>query len=242
MTETEELAVATMMEMMQERHSVRSYTDEPIEENLRAKLRAGIEQENTKGDLSMRLVCDEPRAFDSALAHYGKFVNVCNYVILAGKPAADLDERCGYYGERIVLAAQELGLNTCWVALTFKKRFVRKALDNGDKLVLVIAIGHGVDGGKPHKSKDMAELCRIPADSAMPSWFLAGMDAALLAPTAVNQQKFEIELTDDRDAQSKPLVALHSKDGAYSNVDLGIVRLHFELGAGTDNFSWANPL
>lgn len=51
----------------------------------------------------------------------GFFSNVRNYVALIGKKDAALDEKIGYYGEKIALRAQQLGLNTCWVALTFSK-------------------------------------------------------------------------------------------------------------------------
>ena len=53
--------------------------------------------------------------------HYGKFKNVKNYLILIGKKTKNFSELCGYYGEQLVLYIQSLGLNTCWVALTYKK-------------------------------------------------------------------------------------------------------------------------
>lgn len=76
---------------------------------------------NVKEDLNIQLVTDEPKAFSGGLAHYGKFSGVSNYFVLAGKPGSDLHERCGFYGEHLVLLCQRLGLNTCWVGLTFKK-------------------------------------------------------------------------------------------------------------------------
>lgn len=231
-----------IMETIKARHSVRAYTDQPLDAAARAKLEELIAACNTEGNLSIALKCDEPKAFDSTLARYGKFSNVRNYLILAGRDAPDLAERCGYYGERIVLAAQEMGLNTCWVALTFKKRYVKKLVAPSDKLVIVIALGYGANAGSAHKSKAAEDVARILADDGAPEWFDRGIEAALLAPTAVNQQKFEIMLTQESDAEGKPLVAIKSKGGTYSDVDLGIVRLHFELGAGVDNFTWKNSL
>jgi hypothetical protein len=87
----------------------------------------------------------------------------------------------------------------------------------------VLALGYGATQGVPHRSKPMEALCRV--DGAMPDWFRAGMEAAMLAPTAVNQQKFLITLSGDR-AEAKSL------GGFYSMVDLGIVRYHFEIGSG----------
>lgn len=234
--------MSDIMETIKARHSVRAYTDQPIDADVRAKLEELIATCNVEGDLSIELKCDEPKAFSSTLARYGKFENVRNYLILAGKDAPDLAERCGYYGERIVLAAQEMGLSTCWVALTFKKRYVKKLVAPGDKLVIVIAIGYGANAGSLHKSRVPGDVARDLSDDGAPDWFDRGIEAALLAPTAMNQQKFEIAFQQDADAEGKPFVSIESRGGSYSDVDLGIVRLHFELGAGASNFTWENPL
>ena len=231
-----------MMEAIEQRHSVRAFKDDPIDGDVLQKLDAEIAKCNEEGGLNMVLVTDEPKAFDSTLAHYGKFSNVKNYIIVAGDDAPDLDFRAGYYGERIVLLAQQLGLNTCWVALTFKKRLVKKMVKKGERLVLVIAIGYGQDGGKKRKSKSTTDVIYVPAGEEAPDWFMRGVEAALLAPTAVNQQKFVIELMEEENEDGKRLVRLLSKGGSYSDVDMGIVKLHFEIGAGTDNFEWETKL
>ena len=224
-------------EAIEQRHSVRQYTDEPISEADRAVLREEIERCNAEGGLHMVLVCDEPEAFAGGLAHYGTFRGVSDYLVIAGEPAPDLDERAGYYGEKVVLLAQKLGLNTCWVALTFKKRLVRKTIARGDKLAIVIALGHGATQGSPRKSKSAEAVSNCPV--AAPEWFARGVEFALLAPTAINQQKFRFELLDAGGDASKPRVKATTAPGPYADVDLGIAKLHFELGAGADAFEWA---
>ncbi len=226
----------TIEEAIRQRHSVRQYTDEPICADMRAALNEEIARCNAQGDLHMALVCDEPEAFAGGLAHYGSFRGVTDYLIIAGKPAADLDERAGYFGEKVVLLAQQLGLNTCWVALTFKKRLVKKAIAPGEKLAIVVAIGHGATQGAPHKSKTAEAVSRCA--SAAPEWFARGVEFALLAPTAMHQQKFRFELLEGNDA-GKPRVKATTARGAYANIDLGIAKLHFEVGAGTDTSEWA---
>lgn len=227
-----------MQEAIASRHSVRKYTEKPLSEEVVRSLKEEIAACNAEGRLSIKLITGEPKAFDSALAHYGKFKGVKNYIVLAGAPAEDLNERCGYFGERLVLHSQEAGLNTCWVALTFKKRFVKKALKPNEKLALVITLGYGADQGRPHKTKSIEEVSTVPQNEEIPAWFRAGIEAALLAPTAMNQQKFRIDLTGEKSSDGKSLVRISSLGGAYSDVDLGIVRLHFELGAGVENFAW----
>ena len=220
-----------LLQAMKERHSVRSYTEQPIEGKIKEDLTAFVEQCSRESGLHLQLVLDEPDAFQSLLAHYGKFSGVRNYIVLAGRKGDDLDEKCGYYGEKIVLYAQTLGLNTCWVAMTFSKGATRKSctLSRGERLVAVLALGYGVNQGTPHKSKPMDALCSVAGE--MPEWFRLGMESALLAPTAMNQQKFKITL-DGR------AVSAQSLGGFYSRVDLGIVKYHFEAGAGRDNFIW----
>lgn len=228
-----------IMEAIRTRHAVRKFTDEPISEAERTALQTEIEQCNAESGLHIQLVCNEPQAFNSMLAHYGKFSNVTNYLLLAGPKTADLSDKCGYYGERIVLLAQQLGLRSCWVGLTFKKRFVKKVVAPGDKLVIVVALGHSTEQGVDHKVKTFEEVCTGCTKTDVPDWFVAGIDAALLAPTAMNQQSFEFEFL--QSAEGNAMVSLRSKGGSFADVDLGIVRLHFELGAHAagGTFVWA---
>ena len=108
-----------LSEAIRERHSVRSYLTKAIDGDVKTDLLSFIDQCNQESGLHMQLVTDEPKAFDGFMAHYGKFSGVTNYIALIGKKGKDLEETCGYYGEKVALKAQQLGLNTCWVALTY---------------------------------------------------------------------------------------------------------------------------
>lgn len=218
-----------MIEVMKSRHSVRSYTDKKIEGKVKSELIACIEECNKESGLHIQGCFDEPKAFDSFMAHYGKFHNVKNYIALVGKKGKNLEEQCGYYGEKIVLKAQELGLNTCWVAMTYSKGKSSCEILKGEKLCLVIAIGYGSTKGVSHKIRTVEEVSKVKG--IMPDWFRKGVEAALLAPTAVNQQKFMLTL-DENKVEAKALLGFNSK------VDLGIVKYHFETIAGKENFTW----
>lgn len=218
-----------LFEAMRERHSVRSYQSRPIEEETKDKLQTFIEQCNRESGLHIQLVLNEPKSFDGFMAHYGKFSGVSNYIALVGKKEDAFEERCGYYGEKIVLYAQTLGLNTCWVAMTYSKGKAACRLDKGEKLCLVIAIGYGTTAGVPHRSKEREKVMDVQGTPS--AWFLKGVDAALLAPTAMNQQKFTFALRDNT-------VSAKAGLGFYSRIDLGIAKYHFEIGAGRDNFQW----
>lgn len=218
-----------LMQAMKNRHSVRSYEDRAIEGSTKADLISFIDMCNKESGLHMQLVLNEPNAFDGFMAHYGKFSGVKNYIAIIGNKTDNLKEKCGYYGEKVVLYAQTLGLNTCWVAMTYSKVKSAFQIDKGEKLCLVISIGYGKTQGVPHKSKQKESVMKVT--NTPPAWFENGINAALLAPTATNQQKFIFSLNGNR-------VSAKAGIGFYSKIDLGIVKYHFEVGAGTDNFSW----
>ena len=149
-----------LFEAMEHRHAVRSYEDRPIAPEAREALLACIAQCNRESGLHIQLVLDEPRGFGGLPAHYGKFSGVKNYIALIGKKSPNLEEACGYYGEKIVLRAQQLGLNTCWVAMTYSKVKTAFQIAPGEKLCLVIAVGYGTTQGAGHPVKQRTDTCR----------------------------------------------------------------------------------
>lgn len=213
---------------MENRHAVRAYDGEKkIEKEILDILSQKTDELNTESGLHIQLVTDEPKAFDSFMAHYGKFSGVTNYVALIGKKSDNLNEKCGYYGEQLVLLASQLGLDSCWVAMSYAKVKNAYRIEKGEKLCCVISIGYGNTHGTPHKSKSIEEVAVIKDDS--PQWFIDGVKAALLAPTAMNQQKFGFMLDGDK-------VLAKAGKGILSDMDLGIVKYHFEIGSGKEIF------
>ena len=226
----------TLQEAIEARHSVRAYKEEPLTEDVVNALEDRIVVLNREGDLHIQLIINEPKAFQGTLAKYGKFRDVGNYLVMAGKKGTDLDERVGYYGEQLVLYAQTLGLNTCWVGLSYSKVPGTYILDEGEKIACYIAIGYGETQGISHKIKTVEQVSN--ASDSTPLWFRKGVEAALLAPTAVNQQKFSFEYVGQENGQ----YLVRAKKGfsliGYTRMDLGIAKCHFEIGAGKDNFKW----
>ena len=204
----------TLQEAIEARHSVRAYKEQPLMEDVVRALEEQIARLNQEGKLHMQLILNEPKAFQGTLAKYGRFRGVGNYIIVAGKPSDDLDERVGYYGEQLVLFAE------------------------GERVACCISIGYGETQGAGHKIKSLGQVSN--ADESTPSWFKSGVEAALLAPTAVNQQKFSFEYLGMKNGQHR----VRAKRGfsliGYSKMDLGIAKCHFEIGAGKENFEWEN--
>lgn len=218
-----------LMEAIEARHSVRAYLDKEIEPEKVDQLQAAIDECNAESGLHIQLVVNDGDAFKTIKAGYGVFSGLNNYFALVGEKGDEAEQKCGYYGEKLVLLVQQLGLNTCWIGGSYSKRKTVATVAHGEKIHLVIAVGYGETQGKERKTKPFEELCT--AECAMPEWFRAGVKAAMLAPTALNQQKFNFKLEGNT-------VTPETKTGFFSQIDLGIAKYHFEAGATA---AGANP-
>ena len=225
----------TLLEAVSARHSVRKYIDKELSADIITALQDKIAECNKVGNLNIQLVLNETRAFTGMLS-YGQFSGVKNYLVMVGKKGDNLDERIGYYGEQLVLLAQTLGLNTCWVGLSYRKVPEAYHVGNDEKLACMIAIGYGETQGVSHKIKTVEQVSN--ASDITPSWFKKGVEAALLAPTAVNQQRFSFEHVGVKNNCHQIRVKKGLSLIGYTKIDLGIAKYHFEIGAGEVNFEW----
>ena len=217
-----------IMEIMKQRHSVRAFKDQPLEADALRALREEIDACNKESGLHIQLITEEPEAFQAGKASYGMFKCCKNYLNIIGPKG--MDEAAGYYGERVVLKAQELGINSCWVALTFKKGKAQGVIRDSEKRYLVIALGYGETNGASHRGKTIAQVSDYREGD--PDWYRAGIEAALLAPTAVNQQKFRFARAGEK------VTAKIAGLGVCTKIDLGIVKYHFEAGSGRGKDVW----
>ena len=216
-------------EAMQKRHMVRKYTDKPLSDEIIAKINERIELNNKTYNLNMKLMINNSKGVSSIM----KLImarGVNNFIILAGDVSGSLDERLGYSGADIMLYAQTLGLNTWWVGGTFN-RSVSRYVDN-KKVTGIIAIGYGQTQGVPHKSKNVEDVSKYEG-TIIPPWFISGVDGALLAPTALNKQDFMLIGNGNR-------VKIECSNGIFTGSNVGLIKYHFELGAGKGNFEWDN--
>lgn len=216
------------MQVMKARHAVRQFTDQPLEESAAAELKKEVDAVNQESGLHIQLITNEPEAFQAGKPGYGNFQGCRNYFALIGPKGKD--EEIGYYGERLVLKAQELGINSCWVAMTYKKGKAQGKTAPGEKNYMVIALGYGKTQGVPHKSKELSAISDYKDGD--PDWYRKGLEAALLAPTAMNQQKFSFTRRGEK-------VSVKAGLGFYVHTDLGIVKYHFEIGSGKGRGVWA---
>ncbi|MBR2385275.1 MAG: nitroreductase [Clostridia bacterium] len=215
-----------IFEAIEKRRSVRVYRDTPIEEENKKLINDLVANLNEESGQHFQVFYDEPTAFTGVFA-YSKLINVKNYIVIVGKKGKGQEEICGYYGEKLVIFLQTLGINTCWAGISYKKRNVKAVIEKGEKLYLLIAMGYGKHLGHKRKSKTFEEVTDLSAwgEKEIPDWFKKGIEYALLAPTAINQQKFCFKPLANGEVELKKGV------GFYSKTDIGIVKYHFEIGA-----------
>ena len=202
--------VATdIKQAMRQRHTVRKFTSKPLSPELISRLNDRVRANNERLGLAISLKVGDESA-------------------LPGSDRPGLDEDLGYASADLMLFAQTLGLDTWWIGGTFNRKNVEQAVP-GKKVIGIVAVGFGVTPGVAHKSKTAAEVGSY--EGPAPQWFADGVQAALLAPTALNKQCFRI-------AGEGGKVSISENGGTFSGADIGIVKYHFELGAG-NTFEWA---
>ncbi len=222
------------VETIRERHSVREYDGKPLSRAEFDALGAVVEECARESGLGIQLVGDNPEVFN-VIARFGLIRGCRTHVAFvvddakAGDVAAD--EAIGYWGQKIVLAAQDMGLNTCWCALCSRKKS-RAVVAPGKKIRLVIAVGHGKTQGFSRKTKNVEALSSVECAKA-PAWFAAAMEAAQLAPTAMNNQNFKITLLSDGKT-----VRIDAPQSGLNGIDEGLVRWNFEIAAIVGGADW----
>lgn len=249
----------TLKEAIDIRHSRRSYTPKTLSGEAIEALTDIITQANETENLHIQLITSGAKAFSNLLKTYGLFSGVHTYLAIVG-PAGDTraQQLLGYYGELLVLTAQTFGLSSCWVGATFDHGNARAQVRPGEKLYCLITLGYAKEStslgeklalsmkGRPHTAEQIMKYRSGRMDAAVadghngsgasnrhdhqisgraPRWFLDGIDAVLKAPSARNRLPVHFTL------EQGIVTADCIPNGGYEYIDLGIARLHFEIGA-----------
>ncbi|MCL2510004.1 MAG: nitroreductase family protein [Methanomassiliicoccaceae archaeon] len=220
-----------LINAMWKRRAVRKYLVKNIEQDKIEALRSSISALNKESGLTMEFI-EKTDAFDSFKAFM--FKNVRSVIAVKGKTNdPNLQEKCGYFGEQIVLEATALGLGTCWViSFTFKSKSESLNVKSDETIVCGIPIGYGEEAmststeipDAPHrKTKSISEFLNGKTD--VPEWVTSAVKAVQFAPTARNSQKTRFNYADGKVSAEIPVSDMNL-------IDLGITKFHFELAAG----------
>lgn len=222
-------------EAIEKRISRRTYLNENIEPDKLKKINEYICNYNKLSGLSIQFIEDASKGFNGLIKSYGMFHGVKSIIALVGKTSDPyLKEKAGYFGELLVLEAALLGLGTCFVGDSYDKKNCPCKIEEDESLVCVITIGPVDD--KPslkeklvyrmtHRNTVKAENL-YESEGEVPSWFLNGIKAVQLAPSALNRHPVKFVY------KSGNTYAFVEETNKFDLVDLGIAKLHFEIGAG----------
>lgn len=240
------------------RTAVRAYDPDPIDDDQARQLDMTIDAVNTLSGVSIQLVRNQPAVFADANAS-GHLTNAVNYLAVVGPNNDDeARERAGFYTERVVLAATLRGLGTCWVAGSWNRDEATRHchVADGEELYLGVVIGHPehhldrmamsydelVSFRDSHRGSKTYEQFTAPmsdeARATAPDWFKAGVEAAMKAPSALNRQPI-VFFYNPEDDTAAAMIDPNVETGQAMN-DLGIAKLHFQIGAGSGTWAWGD--
>lgn len=181
--------------------------------------------------------------FAHSLGIYGNIKNAPSFLAFIGDMSdPHVQEKVGYTGEGIILEATTLGLSTCWVALFYNARKVKSmiSLDRHEKLIAVSPTGYSTEQwtfqrkmmsgfGINHKRNHLSAIVNGLEEPQWDDWARAAVEAARIAPSAVNRQPWKFEIARDGITVS---TAGHGPEFNISRrLDCGIAMMHIELGA-----------
>jgi nitroreductase len=181
--------------------------------------------------------------FRGIIGSYGKIKYAPAFIAFIGNMDSNsVQEEVGYTGEGIILEATALGLNTCWVAGFFKPDSVASlvAIKDNERVLAVTPVGYARKNesleeklmtgfGRTHRRLPASKLISGSSQDGLPEWVRASIQAARLAPSAVNRQPWGFDVEDDG-------ITVHvrtSEPGfnVSKRLDCGIAMLHIELAA-----------
>ena len=246
------MAEYDIIEAIERRISCRAFTQQPVEQEKFEALANMIEQLNAESGLHFQLFGPDNGGTELVLEPKMFAGTPPCHAALVGPAGPIPEEQLGYYGEKLVLYAEQLGLSTCWVAGTFDRSSARAEIAEGEVLHDVVPLGYPpekmplkqrtIRTGLRARSKKLEDLWRGPTPLAQaPEWVRACIDAVGKAPSAINEQPVVfVQETEDAPIRAQLVRVKTGKE--YT--DLGIAKLHFELVvnacAGDGNWEWGD--
>ena len=232
----------TIIEAIDKRCSRRKYLNTPLNSDIIEKLNNFALEYSQKGKIRLEMIYNNGKAFNGLLKSYGMLSNVKNYaVLIANKDDIAAAERLGYYGELLMLNAVAMGLGTCWVGGSFDRKLCPVKLTGDEQILCTITIGFVPEqlSAKEkfiynmihRKTKTIEEM--FVSDVPVPDWFMNAMRAVQKAPSAINRQPVLFSFK-----AGKVSASIKNQNDAGMTLDMGIAKLHFELGAGKGKWNF----
>jgi len=228
------------------RRSRRRYKPIPLEPAQLAQLQTVCREFRPYPQARAEMITKPPdEVLRGIVASYGKIKGAQALIAFIG----DTDERyvnekIGYTGEGIVLEATAMGLGTCWVggSLFFRRGLAESIVGAGknERVFAVTPVGYAVRElslgervqtafGMFHRRKPLAEMVLGLGEKQWPDWIKSALEAARLAPSAVNRQPWRFYV--ERNSITISVDSSLLEWGISKRLDCGIAMLHIEVAA-----------
>ena len=248
----------SITDIIRQRKSIRSYTDQPIEKDKEASLNKFL-SENTTGPFGTRsrfifiAATAQDKASLKGLITYGMIKNPTGFIIGAVEKQSYNLEDFGYLMEKIILKTTDLGLGTCWLGGTFNTGgFAQKiTLQRNEVLPAVTPVGYavtklsvidsvirnsvGANNRKPWSLLFFKPDKPLTIEQA--GHYATPLEMVRLAPSANNFQPWRIILESESNMfhfyvkRVPGLKQLSFMKSDLQRVDIGIAMCHFALTA-----------
>ena len=232
-----------IIETMRKRHSVRTYTSEPLHGEHIAQIQQYINQLQTPFGIKARIELlranfgNEP----VKLGTYGMIKGATDFLALCYEEAPFAETAAAYIFEQVVLFCTHLNLGTVWLATFNHNNFKKQIpLKPNEKLRIVSPVGYASDqksfvekyllrskrsnlNRKPFEVLFFENDFNHPLTEQTAGRFCTPLQMVRLAPSANNKQEWRVLLEEN---------ALHFYKKPYpmfDAIDMGIALCHFEL-------------
>jgi len=244
----------TNLELIQSRHSVRSYSGKAIPDDVRNRLRSEVTYINThEAGLNFQLSFDDDAPFRGVGRSYGMFRGVRNYLVAVIDPTfPDAYERAGYFAEQFVIEALKLGIGTCFVGGTFSRQNVGARVEVYEKIPFVIPFGYPEDDKTPLLAKMAMKFAHRKKMSPRDffegtdpeyaatrqefKWLDVALEAVACSPSSLNKRPVRLKTVTE---EGKLHIAATTNGQETSPVDLGIAKFNVAT-AVAGIFDWGN--
>ncbi|MDD5675811.1 MAG: nitroreductase family protein [Chitinivibrionales bacterium] len=248
---------SSMIEIIKQRYSVRSYDKKPIEPSKRDQIVEFL-RSNTTGPLGCKVrfelveIAENQKDQLKELGTYGMIKGASVFIAGAVTKGPRAMEDFGYCMERNILKATGLELGTCWLGGSLKRSaFAARINLAADELIpavtplgyvvskrpvrdSIIRFAVGSNGRKPFSTLFFDQTTDRPLTGNPDDPVIRALECVRLAPSASNKQPWRIVKDVDNHSyhfyiKLDPMYNKFFKEIKIQFVDMGIAMCHFEL-------------
>lgn len=248
------MSMSDNLDLLKKRHSVRSFTTDPIDPDIIKSLKSAVTMINThEAGAHFQIVTDDDAPFKGFSHSYGFFRNPRNYIAcVMDMSFPDAMERAGYFAQELVMKCVESGLGTCYVGGTYNASGTDIQIRADWKLLFLILFGY--PGGKDRTVARMMMKMAHRHDRTPEQFFTGdeksleqavalypqlpvGLEALACSPSSLNKQPVRVRFAD---GDNNSLEICVDPSNPKNLIDLGIAKYNFSFATGIA-VDWGNP-